>query len=67
MVIKLEGLRLYVHPKDQQLGKKKIWKYFHLQITAEIYKGDEAEKKQTGCFPKTDPAQVGLGLALLLA
>ena len=62
MMIKLERLRLFVHPKDQQLGKKKIWKYFHLQITTEINKGDEAEKKQTGCFPRTDPVQAGLAL-----
>lgn len=42
MVIKLEGLRLYVHPKDQYLGKKKTWKHFHLQLITEIYMADEA-------------------------
>lgn len=46
MVIKLEGLKLYVNSKDQYLGKKKTWKLFHLQLTTEIYMADEAEKKQ---------------------
>lgn len=63
--IKLEGLRLYVHPKDQYPEKKKTWKHFHLQLTAEIYMADEAEKKQTGYFSGTDSAQAGFGLVLL--
>lgn len=52
MVIKLKGLRLYIHPKDQYLGKKKTWKCFHIQLTTEIYMADEAEKKQTEYFPR---------------
>lgn len=65
MVIKLEGLRLYVHPRDQYLGKKKTWKHFHLQLTTEIYMADEAEEKYTGYFSGTDSAQAGLRLVLL--
>lgn len=65
MVIKLEGLRLYVHPKDQYLGEKKTWKHFLLQLTTEIHMADEAEKKETGYFLGTDPAQAELRLALL--
>lgn len=64
-VIKLEGLRLYVHPKDQYPEKKKTWKQFHLQLTTEMYMADEAEKKQAGYFSGTDPAQAGLRLVLL--
>jgi hypothetical protein len=55
MEVKLKGLKLYVHPKDQYQGKKKTWKPFHLQLTSE----DEAEWKQ-------DRFRAGLRLALLL-
>lgn len=55
MVIKLKGLRLYVHPKDQYLGKKKAWECFHLQLTTEIYMADEAKQKQTSYFPRNRP------------
>lgn len=54
-MIKLKGLRLYVHPKDQYLRKKKTWKGFHPQLTTEIYMADEAKQKQTNYFPRNRP------------